>query len=129
MNKSKTAFFSLIFLFMIVGYYFATNPFQYRVHECSKSELALKQKLVVNRYFPDTYEIIFKGQIYPLGSCRHDETISCSNRVDNYEVDRIEFDPIKLSLEHHWERYDSGEYVFDKTQIIKTKMQDFYSCE
>ena len=110
-------------------YYFSTNPYGHYEYHCKKDDLGLRHKLVINIYLPRSYEAIFKSQIYPAQSCLHNESLTCILFVENYETGRISFNQDQLALEHHWERYESGEFVYDQTQIIKTKMQDFYTCE
>jgi len=110
-------------------YYFSTNPYGHYEYHCQKDDLGLRHKLVINIYLPRSYEAIFKSQIYPAQSCLHNESLTCILFVENYETGRISFNKDQLTLEHHWERYESGEFVYDQTQIIKTKMQDFYTCE
>ena len=129
MIKSKKVYFVLSIFLLIFIYYFATNPYLHHEYECEKSNIAVKQKLVINVYLPRSYEVIFKSQIYPAQSCLYNESLTCILLVENYETGRISFNKDQLTLEHHWERYESGEFVYDQTQIIKTKMQDFYTCE
>ena len=55
------------------------------------------------------------------------EFLKCLSEKNN--IESISYIKEIGELEHLWERYDSGEFVFDKTKIIKTNMQDFYHCD
>ena len=118
----------IIFLFiLILLIYFAFNPYSIKKYQCTHEKLKSTKELVLAIYLPKQYEISFKGRIYTSERCKkNDDVIFCSADFDGQES--ISFQLSMLGLEHYWERYDSGEFVFDKTQIIKTKIQDFYTC-
>ena len=78
-------------------------------------------------YFPKKLEAHFKGKFFTADECNDQDSIQCVSEKNN--IESIDYRSNTGELEHHWERYDSGEFVFDKTEIIKTKMQDFYQCE
>ncbi len=72
-------------------------------------------------------EAHFKGKFFTADECHDQDSIQCVS--ENNNIESINYRSDTGELEHHWERYDSGEFVFDKTEIIKTKMQDFYQCD
>ena len=78
-------------------------------------------------YFPKKLEVHFKGKFFTADECNDQDSIQCVSKKNN--IESIDYRSETGELEHQWERYDSGEFVFDKTEIIKTKMQDFYQCE
>ena len=78
-------------------------------------------------YLPKKFEVHFKGKFFTADECNDQDSIQCVSEKNNTES--INYRSDTGELEHHWERYDSGEFVFDKTEIIKTKMQDFYQCD
>ena len=78
-------------------------------------------------YFPKKLEAHFKGKFFTTEECNDQDSIQCVSEKNN--IESINYRSNTGELEHHWERYDSGEFVFDKTEIIKTKMQDFYQCD
>ena len=127
MFRSKKINFVIFLFILILLIYFVFNPFSVKKYQCTHDKLKSTKELVLAIYLPKQYEISFKGRIYTSEKCKkNDDVIFCSANFDGHES--INFRLSRLELEHHWERYDSGEFVFDKTQIIKTKIQDFYTC-
>lgn len=126
---SKKIYLVFIIFFLSTIYYFYLNPYHYRNFICKNKDNNLVEKLSINIYFPRFYEVVFKNQIYSKDKCKFKKKLKCSIFFGNNEVDQFLFDTNQQSLEHYWERYDSGMFVYDQTQIIKTKIRDFYSCE
>ena len=55
--------------------------------------------------------------------------LTCSNTIENNALESIVYDESSNTLKHHWIEYESGKYVFDKTQVIKSNRADSYTCE
>jgi hypothetical protein len=48
--------------------------------------------------------------------------------TDEDNVELLVIDTQTGRLQHQWEEYESGRYVYDKTQVIKNMREDSYSC-
>ena len=127
MIKSKKILLVFFIIFLIPLFYFTFNPYRINNFNCVKEGSNLIKKFDIAIFLPKRYEAKFNGVIYEDKSCSKDDELFCRSDNDGYES--INFNFLSKEIEHHWERYDSGEFVFDKTQIIKTKIQDFYQCD
>jgi len=127
MIKSKKLAFALIILFLIIIYYLTFNPYRTEQYLCKHVNQNMSVPFSIAFYFPKKLEAHFKGKFFTADECNDQDSIQCVSEKNN--IESIEYRSNTGELEHHWERYDSGEFVFDKTEIIKTKMQDFYQCD
>ena len=127
MIKSKKLAFALIILFLIIIYYLTFNPYRTEQYLCKHVNRNMSVPISISFYLPKKLEVHFKGKFFTADECNDQDSIHCVSEKNNFES--IDYRSDTGELEHLWERYDSGEFVFDKTQIIKTKMQDFYRCD
>jgi len=127
MIKSKKLVFALIILFSIIFYYLSFNPYRTEQHVCKHINEKTRETLNIAFYFPKKIEVHFKGKFFSVEECLFAEFLKCLSEKNN--IESISYIKEIGELEHLWERYDSGEFVFDKTKIIKTNMQDFYHCD
>jgi len=127
MIKSKKLLLVFFIIFFISFFYFTYNPYRLINFNCIKEGSNLIKKFDIAIFLPHRYEARFNGIMYAHNSCSKNDELFCKSDTDGYESIRFNF--LLKEIEHHWERYDAGEFVFDKTEIIKTKMQDFYQCD
>jgi hypothetical protein len=127
MIKSKKLAFALIILFLIIIYYLTFNPYRTEQYLCKHVNRNMSAPISIAFYLPKKLEVHFKGKFFTADECNDQDSIHCVSEKTN--IESIDYRSDTGELEHLWERYDSGEFVFDKTEIIKTKMQDFYRCD
>jgi len=125
MTSKKFLVFILLSMIIIIGY-FIKNPYKTLTYLCSDENSLLSFAFEASFFIPSKLVLKFKNKIYYPDQCSKNNNLFCE---DDVMQESIIFNIDDKLLEHHWERYDSGEFVYDQTQIIKTKMQDFYTCE
>ena len=67
--------------------------------------------------------------MFDEGECsRKLSTIECIiNEIDR-DAEKITFNLSTYQLFHQWLSYDSGKFIYDKTQVAKTEQLDSYQC-
>ena len=85
--------------------------------------------LTTAKYLYGSIDVTFKNKIYLNNDCKKVTELICNNIIDNNTIESIVYDESSKILKHHWIEYESGKYVFDKTQVIKSNRTDNYSCE
>jgi len=121
---------SLSFLLMpLVVYYFLINPYQTDKFSCIQNSENLLAKLIINKFLPNTLEVTFSNQIFDQRECKKiGSIIECSVNDPDRDVEKITFSLSTYQLFHQWLSYDSGKYIYDKTQVAKTEQLDSYGC-
>jgi len=118
-----------ILLIPLVIYYFLINPYQIDRFNCSHNERSHTAKLYIYMFLPNTVEVTFSNQIFDQGECSKKlNVIDCSVNVIDKDPEKITFNLSTYQLLHQWLSYDSGKYIYDKTQVAKTEQLDNYQC-
>ena len=81
------------------------------------------------KYLYGWLDVTFKNKIYMKNDCKKVTELTCSNTIDNNALESIVYEESSNILKHYWIEYESGKYVFDKTQVIKSNRTDNYTCE
>ena len=81
------------------------------------------------KYFYGRLDVTFKNKIYMKNDCKKLAELTCSNTIENKSLESIVYEEDSQILKHNWIEYESGKYVFDKTQVIKSNRADSYTCE
>jgi len=116
-------------LFLFVIYYFVINPYQIDKFKCSHNGEIPATKLHINKFLPNRVEVTFSNQIFDQRECKKiGSIIECSVNDPDRDVEKITFNLSTYQLFHQWLSYDSGKYIYDKTQVAKTEQLDSYRC-
>jgi hypothetical protein len=116
-------------LMLLVIYYFLINPYQFDKFKCIHNSGSPATKLHINKFLPNTVEVIFSNQIFDQRECKKiGSIIECSLTDPARDMEKITFNLSTYQLFHLWLGYDSGKYIYDKTQIAKTEQLDSYGC-
>ena len=116
-------------LILLVSYYFLINPYQTNKFMCNLIDGGPSTKLIVYRFLLGKAEVAFSNQMCDEGECsRKLSTIECIiNEIDR-DAEKITFNLSTYQLFHQWLSYDSGKFIYDKTQVAKTEQLDSYQC-
>ena len=116
-------------LILLVSYYFLINPYQTNKFMCNLIDGGPSTKLIVYRFLLGKAEVTFSNQMFDEGECsRKLSTIECIiNEIDR-DAEKITFNLSTSQLFHQWLSYDSGKFIYDKTQVAKTEQLDSYQC-
>jgi hypothetical protein len=116
-------------LILLVSYYFLINPYQTNKFMCNLIDGGPSTKLIVYRFLLGKAEVTFSNQMFDEGECsRKLSTIECIiNEIDR-DAEKITFNLSTYQLFHQWLSYDSGKFIYDKTQVAKTEQLDSYQC-
>ena len=125
---SKWLWISVIII-LITSSYFFSNPYKVNVIQCVNEEAKLSERLTIAKYFYGRLDVTFKNRIYLKNDCKKVTELTCSNTIDNNALESIVYEESSNILKHCWIEYESGKYVFDKTQVIKSNRTDNYTCE
>jgi len=116
-------------LILFVIYYFFINPYQIDKFKCSHNGGSPATKLHIHKFLPNTFEVTFSNQIFDQRECKKIGTIiECSVDDPDRDVEKTTFNLSTYQLFHQWLSYDSGKYIYDKTQVAKTEQLDSYEC-
>ena len=120
---------SLKHLLHIIKPYFLINPYQTNKFMCNLIDGGPSTKLIVYRFLLGKAEVTFSNQMFDEGECsRKLSTIECIiNEIDR-DAEKITFNLSTYQLFHQWLSYDSGKFIYDKTQVAKTEQLDSYQC-
>ena len=110
------------------GYLFF-NPWNNARYACINTNSNTETKLNIASYLWQGKEVTFKNRIFGLDECAVLSVITCKISTDEDNVELLVIDTQTGLLQHRWEEYESGRYVYDKTQVIKNMREDSYSCE
>ena len=116
------------FLVLSAGYLFF-NPWNNASYLCINTISNTKANLNIASYLLRGQEVTFKNRIFGLDECAALPAITCKMSTDEDNVELLVIDIQTGRLQHQWEEYESGRYVYDKTQVIKNMREDSYSCE
>jgi hypothetical protein len=119
----------LLTIVLVIGLYFLFNPYKVDTYECLKIKTKSAEMLTTAKYLYGSIDVTFKNKIYLNNDCKKVTELICNNIIDNNTIESIVYDESSKILKHHWIEYESGKYVFDKTQVIKSNRTDNYSCE
>ena len=119
----------LLSIVLITGSYFFFNPYKVQTYKCLNVETKSSESLTMAKYLYGWLDVTFKNKIYMKNDCKKRTELTCSNTIDNNALESIVYDESSNTLKHHWIEYESGKYVFDKTQVIKSNRTDNYTCE
>ena len=118
-----------ILLIPLVVYYFLINPYQTDEFSCIQNSENLSAKLFINKFLLNTLEVTFSNQIFDQTECIEKEGfIECNVIEENRDPEKITLNLSTYQLIHQWLSYDSGKYIYDKTQVAKTEQLNSYSC-
>ena len=116
-------------LILFVIYYFLINPYQIDKFNCSHNAVSPAAKLYIYTFLPNAVEVTFSNQIFDHSECmKTDGIIECIVNDLNKDPEKITFNLSTYQLLHQWLSYDSGKYIYDKTQVAKTEQLDSYGC-
>ena len=119
----------LLTIVLVIGLYFLLNHYKVDTYECFKIKTKSAEMLTTAKYLYGSIDVTFKNKIYLNNDCKKVTELICNNIIDNNTIESIVYDESSKILKHHWIEYESGKYVFDKTQVIKSNRTDNYSCE
>ncbi|MDG2252892.1 MAG: hypothetical protein P8K73_04535 [Methylophilaceae bacterium] len=116
-------------LILLVSYYFLINPYQTNKFMCNLIDGGPSTKLIVYRFLLGKAEVTFSNQMFDEGECsRKLSTIECIINAIDRDAEKITFNLSTYQLFHQWLSYDSGKFIYDKTQVAKTEQLDSYQC-
>ena len=119
----------LLSIVLTTGSYFFFNPYKVQIYQCLNIDTKSSESLTMAKYLYGWLDVTFKNKIYMKNDCKKGTELTCSNTIDNNALESIVYDESSNTLKHHWIEYESGKYVFDKTQVIKSNRTDNYTCE
>ena len=119
----------LLSIVLITGSYFLFNPYKVQTYQCLNVETKSSESLTMAKYFYGRLDVTFKNKIYMKNDCKKLAELTCSNIIENKSLESIVYEEDSQILKHNWIEYESGKYVFDKTQVIKSNRTDSYTCE
>ena len=119
----------LLSIVLITGSYFFFNPYKVQTYQCLNVETKSSESLTMAKYLYGSLDVTFKNKIYMKNDCKKVTELTCSNIIENKVLESIVYDESSNTLKHRWIEYESGKYVFDKTQVIKSNRTDNYTCE
>ena len=119
----------LLLIVLITGSYFFFNPYKVGTFQCVNVETKSFESLTMAKYLYGWLDVTFKNKIYMKNDCKKVTELTCSNTIDNNSLESIVYEESSNILKHYWIEYESGKYVFDKTQVIKSNRTDNYTCE
>ena len=119
----------LLSIVLITGSYFLFNPYKVQTYQCLNVETKSSESLTMAKYFYGRLDVTFKNKIYMKNDCKKLAELTCSNIIENKSLESIVYEEDSQILKHNWIEYESGKYVFDKTQVIKSNRSDSYTCE
>ena len=118
-----------ILLIPLVVYYFLINPYQTDKFSCIQNSENLSVKLIINKFLLNTLEVTFSNQIFDQTECiKNEGFIECNVIEKDRDPEKITLNLFTYQLVHQWLSYDSGKYIYDKTQVAKTEQLNSYSC-
>ena len=109
------------------GYLFF-NPWSNATYFCINPSSNTEARLNIASYLLRGQEVTFKNRIFGLDQCAAFSVITCKISTDEDNVELLVINTQTGLLQHRWEEYESGRYVYDKTQVIKNMREDSYSC-
>jgi hypothetical protein len=119
-----------ILLIPLVVYYFLINPYQTDEFSCIQNSENLSAKLFINKFLLNTLEVTFSNQIFDQKECiKKEDIIECNVIEGDRDPEKIILNLSTHQLIHQWLSYDSGKYIYDKTQVAKTEQLDSYRCQ
>jgi hypothetical protein len=98
-------------------------------YQCLNVDTKSSESLTIVRYLYGWLDVRFKNKIYMKNDCKKLAELTCSNIIENKALESIVYEEDSQILKHNWIEYESGKYVFDKTQVIKSNRVDSYTCE
>jgi|GEM_PF-969726 len=116
-----------VFLVLSAGYLFF-NPWNNATYLCINTISNTEVKLNIASYLLRGQEVTFKNRIFGLDECAELSVITCEISTDEDNAELLVIDVSIGLLQHRWEEYESGRFVYDKTQVIKNMREDSYSC-
>ena len=119
----------LLSIVLITGSYFFFNPYKVQTYQCVNVDTKSSESLTMAKYLYGWLDVTFKNKIYMKNDCKKVTELTCNNTIENKALESIVYDESSNTLKHHWIEYESGKYVFDKTQVIKSNRTDNYTCE
>ena len=119
----------LLSIVLITGSYFFFNPYKVETYQCLNVDTKSSESLTIVRYLYGWLDVRFKNKIYMKNDCKKLAELTCSNIIENKALESIVYEEDSQILKHNWIEYESGKYVFDKTQVIKSNRTDNYTCE
>ena len=126
--KSRKVQLVVLALGVIVAGYLFFNPWNNASYLCINTISNTEANLNIASYLLRGQEVTFKNRIFGLDECAALPTITCKISTDEDNVELLVIDTQTGRLQHQWEEYESGRYVYDKTQVIKNMREDSYSC-
>ena len=118
-----------ILLILSVVYYFLNNPYQTDKFSCTQNSENFSAKLIINKFLSNTLEVTFSNQIFDQRECiKKEGFIECNVNEEDRDPEKITLNLSTYQLIHQWLSYDSGKYIYDKTQVAKTEQLDSYQC-
>lgn len=114
---------------LLIFVYLSSNPFKVDFYSCLASANDTSKKLTVAHYIDGDRDVTFKNSFFSRNDCNTLSDITCSLDPKNNDPESIIFNTSLKSLKYQWVEYESGKYVFDKTQVISTNKIENYACE
>ena len=126
--KSRKVQLVVLALGVIGAGYLFFNPWNNASYLCINTISNTEANLNIASYLLRGQEVTFKNRIFGLDECAALPAITCKMSTDEDNVELLVIDTQTGRLQHQWEEYESGRYVYDKTQVIKNMREDSYSC-
>ncbi len=126
--KSKWIWMVLVSLALLF-LYLSSNPFKVDFYSCLASANNASKKLTIAHYINGERDVTFKNSFFSRNDCNTLSDITCTLDLKNNDAESIIFNTSLKSLKYQWLEYESGKYVFDKTQVISTNKIENYACE
>ena len=127
--KSRKVQLVVLALGVIGAGYLFFNPWNNASYLCINTISNTEANLNIASYLLRGQEVTFKNRIFGLDDCAALPAITCKMSTDEDNVELLVIDTQTGRLQHQWEEYESGRYVYDKTQVIKNMREDSYSCD
>ncbi len=122
-------FWIFVIIILITSSYFFFNPYKVNVLQCVNTKTKISERLTIAKYVFSRLDVTFKNKVYIKNDCKKVNELTCSKTIDNNTLESMVYEESSNILKHHWIEYESGKYVFDKTQVIKSNRTDNYTCE
>ena len=122
-------FWILLSIVLITSSYFFFNPYKVETYQCLNVDTKSSESFTIAKYLYGWLDVKFKNKIYMKNDCKKLAELTCSNTIENKALESIVYEDDSKTLKHNWIEYESGKYVFDKTQVIKSNRADSYTCE
>tara|TARA_B100000780_G_C21091533_1_gene439926 strand:+ start:769 stop:1104 length:336 start_codon:yes stop_codon:yes gene_type:complete len=105
------------------------NPYNINKFKCSYDDRSPAVKLYIYSFILNAVEVTFSNQIFNRKECiLKASIIECNVNDADRDPEKVTLNLSTYQLLHQWLSYDSGKYIYDKTQVAKTLQLDSYRC-